>query len=90
MAIRHAGPTVASAAFILAGTFGSLMLAGNALMSMTGPLTTVAPMQSKVVAGVELWQQLIDRFWSLEGLIRDQAPEFKGVGADVVGAGVKW
>jgi RND superfamily putative drug exporter len=35
-AVEHAGPTVASAGLILAGTFGSLMLAGVGLLSETG------------------------------------------------------
>ncbi|MGH3509836.1 MAG: MMPL family transporter [Nocardioidaceae bacterium] len=36
MAVQHAGPTVASAGLILAGTFGSLMLGGNALLTSMG------------------------------------------------------
>src|SRR5262249_42564339 len=36
MAIRHAGPTVAAAGLILAGTFASLMLAGNSLLTQMG------------------------------------------------------
>ena len=35
-AIRHAGPTVAAAGAILAGTFASMMLAGNSLFSELG------------------------------------------------------
>lgn len=35
-AVRHAGPTVAAAGLILAGTFGSLMLGGNALITSMG------------------------------------------------------
>jgi len=35
-AIRHAGPTIAAAGVILAGTFASLMLAGNAFMTTMG------------------------------------------------------
>ncbi|GAA1966138.1 MMPL family transporter [Nocardioides panacihumi] len=35
-AIRHAGPTVAAAGVILAGTFASLMLAGNSFMLTMG------------------------------------------------------
>ncbi len=34
--LRHAGPTVASAGLILAGTFASLMLAGNSTLSQMG------------------------------------------------------
>jgi RND superfamily putative drug exporter len=36
MAIRHAGPTIAAAGLILAGTFASLMLAGNSLLTQMG------------------------------------------------------
>jgi RND superfamily putative drug exporter len=35
-AVRHAGPTVAAAGLILAGTFASLMLGGNALLTALG------------------------------------------------------
>ncbi len=36
MSVRHAGPTVAAAGLILAGTFGSLMLAGNSTLTQMG------------------------------------------------------
>jgi RND superfamily putative drug exporter len=36
MAVRHAGPTVAAAGFILAATFATLMLAGNSLLAEMG------------------------------------------------------
>jgi RND superfamily putative drug exporter len=36
MAVRHAGPTIAAAGLILAGTFASLMLAGNSLLTQMG------------------------------------------------------
>jgi len=36
MAVRHAGPTVAAAGFILAATFATLMLAGNSLLTELG------------------------------------------------------
>jgi RND superfamily putative drug exporter len=35
-ALRHAGPTIAAAGVILAGTFASLMLSGNSLMMSMG------------------------------------------------------
>ncbi|OIJ68114.1 MMPL family transporter [Streptomyces mangrovisoli] len=35
-AVRHAGPTVAAAGFILAATFATMMLAGNALLTEMG------------------------------------------------------
>ena len=36
MALRHAGPTIASAGLILAGTFATLMLAGGSTLSQMG------------------------------------------------------
>ncbi|MFE3188803.1 MMPL family transporter [Nocardia sp. NPDC059240] len=36
LALRHAGPTVAAAGVILAGTFASMMLAGNTVMASMG------------------------------------------------------
>ncbi len=36
MAVRYAGPTVAAAGLILAGTFASLMLAGNSTLTQMG------------------------------------------------------
>ncbi|MFI1914963.1 MMPL family transporter [Nocardia sp. NPDC020380] len=36
LAVRHTGPTVAAAGVILAGTFASMMLSGNDLMSQMG------------------------------------------------------
>jgi RND superfamily putative drug exporter len=36
MSVRYAGPTVAAAGLILAGTFASLMLAGNSLLTQLG------------------------------------------------------
>ncbi|MEU5535444.1 MMPL family transporter [Streptomyces sp. NPDC020362] len=36
MALKHAGPTVAAAGFILAATFATMMLAGNALLTEMG------------------------------------------------------
>jgi RND superfamily putative drug exporter len=35
-AIKHGGPTVAAAGFILAATFGTMLLAGNSLFSEIG------------------------------------------------------
>src|SRR6202167_2493967 len=35
-AVRHAGPAIASAGLILAGTFGSLTLAGNSILQQVG------------------------------------------------------
>ena len=36
MALRHTGPTIGAAGLILAGTFASLMLAGNPILSQVG------------------------------------------------------
>ncbi len=36
LALRHAGPTVAAAGFILAATFATMMPAGNALLTEMG------------------------------------------------------
>ncbi|MFE3756860.1 MMPL family transporter [Nocardia tengchongensis] len=36
LAVRHTGPTVAAAGVILAGTFASMMLAGNSVLSQMG------------------------------------------------------
>lgn len=36
MAVRHAGPTIAAAGLILAGSFGSLILAGGSTLSQMG------------------------------------------------------
>ncbi|MBY8887745.1 MMPL family transporter [Streptomyces sp. PTM05] len=36
MALRHAGPTVAAAGFILAATFATMMLAGNSMLTEMG------------------------------------------------------
>ncbi|HEY7145773.1 MAG TPA: MMPL family transporter [Streptosporangiaceae bacterium] len=36
MALRHTGPTIGAAGVILAGTFGSLILAGNSILSQLG------------------------------------------------------
>ena len=35
-AVRHAGPAIASAGLILAGTFASLTLAGNSILQQVG------------------------------------------------------
>ncbi|GAB4583121.1 MMPL family transporter [Nocardia sp. IFM 10818] len=36
LAVRHTGPTIAAAGLILAGTFASMMLSGNSVMSQMG------------------------------------------------------
>jgi hypothetical protein len=55
-----------------------------------GPMTLVATSNGQVMAGIELWQQIRDRYWFLEGLIRDQATTYKGVGAEVADAAIAY
>ena len=55
-----------------------------------GPYTFLARSESRIVAGIELWQQQRERFWFLEMLVRDQSPRFKGVGHEVVNAALEW
>jgi hypothetical protein len=57
---------------------------------LAGPLTQVALSDGEVVAGVELWQNLRDRYWFLEGLIRNQDDKFRGAGRDVVAMALAW
>jgi hypothetical protein len=57
---------------------------------LAGPLTQVALSDGEVVAGVEIWQNLGDRFWFLEGLIRNQDDKFRGAGRDVVAMALAW
>ena len=44
-AIKHAGPTIAAAGVILAGTFASLMLAGNSFLHLrwASPFRSASP-----------------------------------------------
>ena len=66
-AVEHAGPTVASAGIILAGTFGSLMLAGVGLLSETGfAVAAGIILVAIVMAGIlipSLATLLGDRLW---------------------------
>jgi putative drug exporter of the RND superfamily len=66
-AVEHAGPTVASAGIILAGTFGSLMLAGVDLLSETGfAVAAGIVLVAIVMAGVlipSLATLIGDRLW---------------------------
>jgi len=55
-----------------------------------GPRITLALVNGKVIAGVELWQRRTPISWFLENLVRDQAPEFKGSGRAVVEAAMRW
>src|SRR5438445_12051308 len=49
-----------------------------------GPSTYIAwSSGDRVIAGVEIWQQMRDRFYYLDMLVRDQAPAYKGVGVVV-------
>jgi hypothetical protein len=55
-----------------------------------GPRTTLAFLDKHVISGVELWQRKEPTGWFLDNLIRDQAPEFKGVGREVVENAMGW
>jgi GNAT superfamily N-acetyltransferase len=55
-----------------------------------GPKTLVARAQGQIIAGIELWQQQRDRYWFLEGLIRDPASQFRGVGHELVDSAIGW
>jgi hypothetical protein len=57
---------------------------------LAGRLTQVALSGDAVVAGVELWQNQRDRYWFLEGLIRNQSRRFKGAGREVVSMAVAY
>jgi hypothetical protein len=47
---------------------------------LAGPLTEVAPEDGNVIAGVELFQNKRDRYWFLDGLIRNQDAKYRGAG----------
>jgi hypothetical protein len=55
-----------------------------------GPLPTIARAGDRLIAAVDLWQQKRDHYWFISDLVRDQSPEFKGVGKDVVEAAIMW
>jgi hypothetical protein len=55
-----------------------------------GPLPTIARAGDRLIAGVDLWQQKREHYWFISDLVRDQSPEFKGVGKDVVEAAIMW
>jgi len=87
MALRHAGPTVAAAGFILAATFATMMLAGNALLTEMG---------FAVSFGIAVAAFVMAMFFtpSLTALIghaawwpghADRGPESAGIGSDTTG-----
>ncbi len=56
-----------------------------------GPWTFVARSDDgQVIAGVELLPQKRDRFWYLDMLVRDQAWNYKGVGAAIANKAIGW
>jgi len=67
LAVEHAGPTVAAAGLILAGTFGSLMLAGVDLLSEMGfAVASGIVIVAILMAGVfipSIAALIGDRFW---------------------------
>ena len=54
LAVEHAGPSVVSAGVILAGTFGSLLLAGVAFLTQMGMAVTVGIVLAAFVISVFL------------------------------------
>jgi putative drug exporter of the RND superfamily len=52
--VEHAGPSVVSAGVILAGTFGSLLLAGVAFLTQMGTAVTVGIILAAFVISVFL------------------------------------
>lgn len=44
----------------------------------------------RVIAGVEIWKQIGDRFCYLDLLVRDQAQEYRGVGKEVALEAIGW
>jgi len=54
LAVEHAGPSVVSAGVILAGTFGSLLLAGVAFLTQMGAAVTVGIVLAAFVISVFL------------------------------------
>jgi RND superfamily putative drug exporter len=65
-AVRHAGPAIASAGLILAGTFASLTLAGNSILQQVG---------FAVAAGIALAAFVMAMFFSpsLTALVGNRA-----------------
>jgi hypothetical protein len=55
-----------------------------------GPLPIVARVENRLIAGVDLWQQQRDHFWFISDLIRDQSPQFTGVGQEIVEMAIMW
>jgi RND superfamily putative drug exporter len=54
LAVEHAGPSVVSAGVILAGTFGSLLLAGVSFLTQMGVAVTVGIVLAAFVISVFL------------------------------------
>jgi hypothetical protein len=57
---------------------------------LAGPVTHVVLVNNHVIGGVELWQNQQDRYWFLEGLVRDQDARYHGAGRDVVSVAIMW
>ncbi len=55
-----------------------------------GPLSTIARAGDVVIAGVDLWQQKRAHYWFISDLVRDQSPQFKGVGREIVEMTIMW
>jgi hypothetical protein len=55
-----------------------------------GPLPIAARVENRLIAGVDLWQQQRDHYWFISDLIRDQSPQFTGVGREIVEMAIMW
>jgi len=93
LAVEHAGPSVVSAGVILAGTFGSLLLAGVAFLTQMGVAVTVGIVLAAFVISVFLvpavtalighrawWPGRIDRPLAGHGAGPDQLAEVEPTG----------
>jgi RND superfamily putative drug exporter len=93
LAVEHAGPSVVSAGVILAGTFGSLLLAGVAFLTQMGAAVTVGIVLAAFVISVFLvpavtaligrrawWPGRVDRPLAGHGAEPDQLAEVEPTG----------
>ncbi|WP_051174857.1 MMPL family transporter [Nocardia exalbida] len=86
LALRHTGPTIAAAGVILAGTFASMMLAGNNVLAQMGFAISVGIAIAAFVMAMFFTPALTaiighKAWWPGHG---DQKPEGSGTGARVV------
>jgi RND superfamily putative drug exporter len=90
LAVEHAGPSVVSAGVILAGTFGSLLLAGVAFLTQMGVAVTVGIVLAAFVISVFLVPAVTaligTRAW-WPGRVERRDPGGLGTGATTVTPG---